>query len=77
MQNFPEITTERLILNSPKESDRENLLIYLNETPEFSENTLSMPFPYTDESADFWFRISKEGLKIKMPTFSPFEIKKI
>lgn len=63
MQNFPEITTPRLILNQPVESDRENLLLYLNETPEFAENTLTMPFPYTDESADFWFKLAKEGFE--------------
>lgn len=65
MQNFPEITTQRLILNQPVETDRKNLLLYLNETPEFAENTLSMPYPYTNESADFWFKMSQEGFEKK------------
>ena len=63
MLNFPEIVTERLILNQPTERDREQLLLHLNETSEFSENTLSMPYPYTDKSADFWLHLAKEGFE--------------
>lgn len=63
METFPELITERLVLSQPQESDREDLISYLNETPEFSENTLSMPYPYLDEHATFWFEMSKNGLE--------------
>ena len=65
MEIFPEITSERLILDQPLEKDRADLIFYLNETSEFSENTLSMPFPYTNDSADFWFKMSSEGFENK------------
>ena len=61
MQNFPEISTQRLILNQPTIDDREDLILYLNASPEFAENTLTMPYPYTKESADFWVKIAEDG----------------
>lgn len=65
MDNFPNLITERLILNQPKESDIDDLILLLNQTSEFSENTLSMPFPYKKEDAEFWIKMSENGFKNK------------
>lgn len=59
------LETKRLILNKPSENDRAELIQNMNSTPEISENTLSIPFPYTDEHADFWFNIINDGFKNK------------
>lgn len=52
--NFPELQTERLILNHPRESDRESLMSCLNADKIYAENTLNIPFPYQKKDADFF-----------------------
>ncbi len=56
MKEFPTLTTQRLILNLPKENDLEDIVLQLNITSEFSENTLNIPFPYKKEDAEFWIK---------------------
>ncbi len=60
---FPVLKTERLILNRPIENDLEDLLLHMNSNKDISENTLTIPYPYTKESADFWFKIIEEGFQ--------------
>lgn len=55
--------TERLLLNSPVEGDRADVLRYLNETSDFAENTLNMQFPYLDKHFDYWMEMIKSGLE--------------
>ncbi|MCC2591068.1 GNAT family N-acetyltransferase [Chryseobacterium sp. MFBS3-17] len=54
--NFPELQTERLILNQPRESDRESLMSCLNADQVYAENTLNIPFPYQKKDADFFLK---------------------
>lgn len=54
MTEFPFLCTKRLVLDRPTESDKKDLLYYLNQTAEFSENTLNIPFPYSENDAAFW-----------------------
>lgn len=65
MNNFPTLYTERLILNQPKESDIDDLILLLNQASEFSKNTLAMPFPYKREDAEFWIKMSENGFENK------------
>ena len=57
---FPELRTERLILNQPKNSDLKKITEILNSEV-YSKNTVNIPSPYTDKSAEFWLRLSEEG----------------
>ena len=59
---FPVLTTLRLLLNRPTEDDLDDLLYLMNSNKDISENTLSIPYPYTKENADFWFTMIEEGL---------------
>ena len=43
-------------LNAITPRDRPSYLEYLNER-EIYDRTLSIPFPYTDQDADFWFQL--------------------
>ncbi len=65
MNNFPTLYTERLILNQPKKSDIEDLIFLLNETSEFYENTITFPYPYKKENAEFWIKMSENGFENK------------
>ncbi len=65
MSDFPVLQTARLILNQPVEQDLENLVYFLNQTAAFSENTLSMPFPYEEKDARKWFEMCREGFEAK------------
>ena len=59
-QKFPEIETERLILNQPLASDLESIAEILNR-PVYSENTINIPFPYSADDAQFWINLAKRG----------------
>ncbi len=60
--DFPKLETERLILDAPKEHDLENIAKILNNEI-YSKNTINIPFPYTFDSARFWFTLSENGFK--------------
>lgn len=62
MNEFPSLETERLIMNRPNEGDTDSLISFLNESAEFSENTLNIPFPYKNSDAEFFLsKIVDEG----------------
>lgn len=65
MDDFPNLVTERLVLNQPTESDIDDVIFLLNQTPDFSDNTLSMPFPYKKGDAEFWIKMSENGFENK------------
>ena len=65
MQNFPTLSTERLVLSQPIVSDLEDVVFQMNSTSEISENTLSLPFPYREENAHFWFKMAEDGFANK------------
>ena len=72
---FPVLETERLVLNRPNEDDLQDLLYHLNQTSEFAENTLSMPFPYEKKNAEFWFSMIDEGFRNKTAYISGIRLK--
>ena len=65
MNSFPTLSTERLVLSQPTISDVEDVVFHMNSTPEISENTLSLPFPYLEENAHFWFKMAEDGFTNK------------
>lgn len=65
MINFPILSTERLILSQPTVSDVEEVVFQMNSTSEISENTLTLPFPYQEENAHFWFKMAEDGFANK------------
>ena len=65
MQNFPTLCTERLVLSQPIVSDLNDVVFQVNSTSEISENTLSLPFPYREENAHFWFKMAEDGFANK------------
>lgn len=62
--NFPQITTQRLILNQPNERDLETIVDILNNKV-YSENTINIPFPYSEADARYWLELSKNGFENK------------
>ena len=54
MKTFPQLKTQRLLLNRPVQSDTDDLIKLLNADSAFSENTLNIPFPYKIEDAQFF-----------------------
>lgn len=65
INNLPILSTERLILSQPIISDLEDVVYQMNSTSEISENTLTLPFPYKEEHAHFWFKMAEEGFEKK------------
>ncbi|MFT3919020.1 GNAT family N-acetyltransferase [Cloacibacterium sp.] len=59
MQTFPTLSTKRLVLSQPTVADTEDVILQMNSTSEISENTLTLPFPYKKENADFWFQMAE------------------
>lgn len=60
MNDFPKIITERLILSQLNTNDVPLLLEYMKDK-EISDMTSNIPYPYTEDSAKFWFKISEEA----------------
>ena len=54
MQNFPTLSTARLVLSLPTISDLEDIIIiHANSTSEIAENTITFPYPYEEKHAHF------------------------
>lgn len=65
MQTFPILSTERLVLSQPIVSDLEDVVFQMNSTSEISENTLTLPFPYHKQHADYWFQMAEFSFQKK------------
>ena len=65
MQTFPILFTERLVLSQPTNLDLEDVIFQMNSTSEISENTLTLPYPYQKQHADFWFQMAEYSFKKK------------
>jgi hypothetical protein len=63
MQTFPILSTTRLILSQPTVADTEDVILQMNSTSEISENTLTLPFPYHKQHADYWFQMAEFSFK--------------
>ena len=47
---------DKITLTEYRISDKTSLVKYLND-PDIYKNTLQIPFPYTEESAEFWLDV--------------------
>lgn len=66
IKDFPILETPRLILDMPQHEDKTLLMKHLNQSCVFSENTLNIPFPYTEKDADFFIEeLAHKGFKAK------------
>ena len=54
------IVNDQIELTEIRETDKENLILYLNDQTIFN-NTLTIPFPYTAASADFYVNLCRES----------------
>ena len=54
------IVNDQIELTEIRETDKDNLILYLNDQTVFN-NTLTIPFPYTAASADFFVNLCRES----------------
>ena len=54
------IISDKIELTEIRETDKENLILYLNDLTIFN-NTLMIPYPYTMESAIFFVHLCRES----------------
>lgn len=64
LTEFPRIETERLILSQLEEKDTP-FIIELLQHRIFSDLTSNIPYPYTEDDAKFWLKMSKEAFEEK------------
>ncbi|CAH0142044.1 GNAT family N-acetyltransferase [Chryseobacterium sp. Bi04] len=62
MNEFPIIETERLILSQLEEKDIPFITEYLQHRI-FSDLTSNIPYPYTENDAQLWLKMSKEAFE--------------
>ncbi|MFZ4930611.1 GNAT family N-acetyltransferase [Chryseobacterium sp. Mn2064] len=62
MKKFPTIETERLILSQLQEKDIPFIVEYLQHRI-YSDLTSNIPYPYTEDDAKFWLKISREAFE--------------
>ncbi|RLJ31066.1 RimJ/RimL family protein N-acetyltransferase [Chryseobacterium sp. 7] len=62
MEKFPIIQTERLILSELEEKDIPFIVEYLQHRI-FSDLTSNIPFPYVEDDARSWLKMSKEAFE--------------
>lgn len=62
MEKFPIIETERLILSQLEEKDIPFITEYLQHRI-YSDLTSNIPYPYTENDAIFWLKMSKEAFE--------------
>lgn len=62
MKQFPMIETERLVLAELRTADIPQIVKYA-ANKNISDNTLNLPFPYTEKDAVFWINMAEQGFK--------------
>ena len=62
MEKFPIIETERLILSQLEEKDVPFIVEYLQHRI-YSDLTSNIPYPYTENDAISWLKMSKEAFE--------------
>ncbi len=64
MEDFPELRTERLVLNQPKWNDVPVIVSHADNI-KIVENTRTMPHPYHEEDAISWIQMVNQGFQDK------------
>ncbi|MGE8555105.1 MAG: GNAT family N-acetyltransferase [Chryseobacterium jejuense] len=64
LKEFPRIDTERLILSQLEENDIPFIVEFLQHRI-FSDLTSNIPYPYTEDDAKFWLKMSKDAFENK------------
>lgn len=61
-KKFPNLITERLLINQPIETDIEDIVTILNDKT-YSNNTTNIPYPYTSNNAVFWINLAQNNFE--------------
>ncbi|WP_233164724.1 hypothetical protein [Pedobacter sp. ASV28] len=69
---FPQIKTERLILDQPRESDIVEITSILHNEL-YAQRTINIPFPYTLKVQNAGLTFPKPDLKTKIIIYSPLD----
>jgi RimJ/RimL family protein N-acetyltransferase len=64
MKQLPKIETKRLILTELRAADIPLIVKYATNK-NISDNTLNIPFPYSERDAIYWINLSNQGFKSK------------
>lgn len=64
LKEFPRLETERLILSQLEEKDIPFIVEFLQHRI-FSDLTSNIPYPYTEDDAKFWVKMSREVFENK------------
>ncbi len=64
MEDFPRLSTERLILRKISAPDIPKIVEYAGNIG-VAETTLNIPHPYSEKDAKFWINIATKGFKEK------------
>jgi hypothetical protein len=75
LKEFPRLETERLILSQLEEKDIPFIVEFLKHRI-YSDLTSNIPYPYTENDAKFWLKMSKEAFENKTAIPSGSEIRK-
>ena len=62
IEHFPTIETKRLFLAQLKADDIPQIVRYA-ANKNISDNTLNIPFPYTEKDAIYWINLAHQGFK--------------
>ena len=62
MEKFPEIETERLVLNELKFTDVPDIVTYASNK-KIADFTLNIPHPYQEKDAIFWLNMAHQGFR--------------
>jgi len=60
MKDFPQLETERLILNAIDPTDIPQIVDYLQDKV-YSDFTSNIPYPYRKEDAEYWLKLAEEA----------------
>ncbi|HAF34868.1 GNAT family N-acetyltransferase [Sphingobacterium sp. UBA7038] len=60
MKDFPQLVTERLILNAIDTTDIPQIVDYLQDKV-YSDFTSNIPYPYRKEDAEYWLKLAEEA----------------
>ncbi len=60
MKDFPQLETERLILNAIGPTDIPQIVDYLQDKV-YSDFTSNIPYPYRKEDAEYWLKLAEEA----------------
>ncbi|WP_340064770.1 GNAT family N-acetyltransferase [Ascidiimonas aurantiaca] len=75
MEKFPEIETQRLLLNELQFTDIPDIVTYASNK-KIADFTLNIPHPYEEKDAVFWLNMAYQGFRNKTQMIFAIRLKK-